>query len=347
VVWNPPPAPARARSGSSSNPLPPLRTVLLDGTGPEDVVVDPEGCIITGVDDGRILRLSPDDHRIETIADTGGRPMGIELSGDGRLIVCDARRGLLRVDPELGKVDVLVEDVGGERLKHCNNAAVAADGTVYFSDSSRRFGIDHWKADLIEHSGTGRLLRRDPRGDVEVLLDGLQFANGVALASDGSFVVVAETGSYRLTKLWLTGGERAGRTEVLMDNLPGFPDNLASGTRGRIWVALGSSRNALLDRLHRHHPRWRRAVWAMPDRLQPSPARTVWVMAVDAAGRVTQDLQGSVDNYHMVTGVREDSGKLYLGSFFERAIAMLDLPLSVSDQATETLAEDRQQRGGG
>jgi len=330
VIWNPPVAPARARASTGSDPLPPLRTIQVDGTGPEDVVVDGEGRIITGVDDGRILRLNQDGRQIETIADTGGRPMGIELFSDGRLVVCDCRRGLLRVDPRLGDVEVLVEEVAGERLKHCNNAAIAADGTVYFSDSSRRFGIDHWKADLLEHSGTGRLLRRDPGGGVEVLLDGLQFANGVALSPDESFVVVAETGSYRLTRLWLTG-DRTGRTDALMDNLPGFPDNLASGSAGLMWVALGSPRNALLDRLHRLHPMWRRAVWAMPERLQPAPRRTVWVLAVDETGRVVHDLQGSVNDYHAVTGVREHNGKLYLGSLFERAIAVLDFPPTISD----------------
>jgi sugar lactone lactonase YvrE len=231
----------------------------------------------------------------------------------------------LAVDPATSAVEVLVDRVAGEPMRFCNNAAVAADGTVYFSDSSRRFGIDHWRADLLEHSGTGRLLRRDPGGAVEVLLDGLQFANGVALAADESFVAVAETGAYRLTRLWLAG-ERAGRTDLLADNLPGFPDNLSTGAGGLIWVALGSPRNPLLDRLHPLHPALRRAVWALPQRLQPKPVRTLWVLAVDAGGAVVHDLQGPGDDFTMVTGVREHGGRLYLGSLAERAVAVLDLP---------------------
>jgi len=322
VVWDPPPIPARARA--SAHTLPSLRTIPLGGAGPEDVVVDENGRLITGVDGGRILRLDPDGHRADTVADTGGRPMGIELSGDGRLIVCDCRRGLLRVDPAGGGVEVLVEAVAGERLLHCNNAAVTADGTVYFSDSSRRFRFDHWKADLLEHSGTGRLLRRDPRGDVDVVLGGLQFANGVTLARDESFVVVAETGSYRLTMVRLSG-DRVGTTEVFVDNLPGFPDNIALGSDGLIWVAIGSARNALLDRLHRMRPMWRRAVWTLPDRLQPSPDRSVRVLALDHNGRVVHDFRGSVDDYHMVTGVREHDGTLYLASLFEQALGVIHL----------------------
>ena len=75
-------------------------------------------------------------------------------------------------------------DDGRHALRICNNAAVAADGTIYFSDSTQRFDLEYYTADLIEHSGTGRLLRRTPDGEVDVLLDGLHFANGVALAPD-------------------------------------------------------------------------------------------------------------------------------------------------------------------
>jgi hypothetical protein len=317
VAWTPPATPERVRR-AADRPFPPLRIIELNGTGPEDVVVDAEGRIIAGVDDGRILRVSPDGRHLETIADTGGRPLGIELHPDGGLIVCDARRGLLRV--EGAEVRTLVDS--GDML-FCNNAAVAPDGTVYFSDSSRRFGLEHWRADILEHSGTGRLFRRDPDGRVELLLDGLQFANGVALAADGSFVAVAETGAYGVRRLWLTG-ERAGTSDELIGNLPGFPDNIALGEDGLVWITVASPRNPVVDGLAKL-PALRRAVWALPDRLQPAPAHTVWVMAVDADGRVVHDLQGESDRFHMVTGVRQKGDQVYLGSLVGRTIGVLTL----------------------
>jgi sugar lactone lactonase YvrE len=325
IVWRPPPVPARARANAGPRPLPEVRLIEVGGHGPEDVLVDEEGRVVTGLEDGRVLRISPDSGRVEVVAETGGRPLGIELLGDGRLLVCDARLGLLAVDPGGGTVQVLVGEVAGERLRFCNNAAVAADGTVYFSDSSRRFGLEHWRADVLEHSGTGRLLRRDPGGAVEVVLEGLQFANGVALAHDESFVAVAETGAYRITRLWLRG-ERAGRTDALVDNLPGFPDNIAAGAGGLIWVALASPRDPRLDLLHRLHPAGRRALWALPPRLQPRPRRTLWVQAVDPEGRLVHDLQGPGERYCFVTGVREHAGTIYLGSLAQRAVAAIELP---------------------
>ena len=67
----------------------------------------------------------------------------------------------------------------------------------------------------------GRLLRYDPRsGQTHVLADGIWFANGIALAADGSYAAVVETVGMRVRRVWLQG-EKAGQTDVLLDNLPG------------------------------------------------------------------------------------------------------------------------------
>ncbi|MFC4858152.1 SMP-30/gluconolactonase/LRE family protein [Actinophytocola glycyrrhizae] len=314
-VWRPPTA-----RKPHPDPLPELTVLQVNGFGAEDVVVD-KGHVFTGVEDGRILRLTPDGRRLDTIADTGGRPLGIELYPDGRLLVCDAKRGLLLVSRTDGEIEVLVPR--GPQLRVCNNAAVAADGTVYFTDSTSRFDLDHWKADVLEHSGTGRLLRRDPDGTVEVLLSGLQFANGVALAPDESWVVVASSGSYRLDRVELPSGRRT----TLVDALPAFPDNIATGSDGLVWIAMASQRIAALDLAHRLHPAVRKAMWALPEPLQVKEKRVVWVRAVDGTtGRTVHDYRATRPDFHMVTGVREADGVVYLGSLNERAIAHFTLP---------------------
>ncbi|WP_241561215.1 SMP-30/gluconolactonase/LRE family protein, partial [Streptomyces orinoci] len=204
VRWQPPRSPARARARRSRTPLPPVRRFPLGGRGPEDVRIDARGQVLTGVEDGRVLALDPADGRVRTLADTGGRPLGLCPLPDGDLLVCDAERGLLRLNPGSGRVETVLREAGGRPLGVCSNAVAAPDGAWYLTDATARFPLRHWMGDLLEHSGTGRLIRCEPGGTAEVVLDGLQFANGVALAADGSFLVVAETGSYRLTRLWLT-----------------------------------------------------------------------------------------------------------------------------------------------
>jgi sugar lactone lactonase YvrE len=321
VVWQPPKLGLRSRPKPN---LPPLTVLDVNGHSTEDVVVDDKRNVYTGLEGGRILRLTSDGRRLDTIADTRGRPLGIELYLDGRLLVCDSTKGLLLVDRATGAVETLIPS--GPDLRVCNNAAVARDGTVYFTDSTSRFDLRYWVADLLEHSGTGRLLRRDPDGTVETLMSGLHFANGVALAPDESYVVVAQTGAYRLDKLWLTG-DKSGKIDILDDNLPAFPDNISLGSDGYIWIALASPRDRLLDQLSKLHPAARKAVWALPERLRPKEKRTVWVRAIDGTnGKVVHEFFGTPDTFHMVTGVREHQGTVYLGSLDERSIATFVIP---------------------
>jgi sugar lactone lactonase YvrE len=299
-----------------------MRVVDVPGFGTEDVLVDDAGRVLTGTEDGRIFRISADGGVVELLAMTGGRPLGLEFAPDGAVVVCDAVRGLLRVDLRTEAVDVLVDQVGGSPLRVCNNAAVAADGTIYFTDSSRDFELEHWKADLLAHTATGRLLRRSPDGQVDVLLDGLAFANGVALAQDESYVAVAETGTYAVHRFWLTG-PREGKQEPLVENLPGFPDNISTGSDGFIWIAVASPRDPALDFLLPRHPMLRKVVWRVPERVLPKPKRTVRVQAYDDTGTLRHDLNGVRDDFHMVTGVREHNGVVWVGSLQEAKVAAI------------------------
>ena len=325
VVWQPPAVPRRSSQPHGTMPMPRPALHALPGRGPEDVVVDADGRVVAGLEDGRIVRMAPADGSVETLADTGGRPLGVEVDADGLLVVCDADRGLLRIDPATGTVSELVgssELIDGRPLRVCNNAAIARDGTIWFSDSSARFALKHWKGDLLEHSGTGRLLRRDPDGRVEVMLTGLHFANGVALAADGSYVAVAETGACRLQRVWLTG-ERAGHSEVFVDGLSGYPDNIALGSDGLVWVALPSPRTALLTGIQRLPAGVRALASRVPERMQPRPAPTVSVVAVDDTGRIVREIRGEIAGFRMLTAVREAGGVLWFGSLEGDSVATL------------------------
>jgi sugar lactone lactonase YvrE len=296
--------------------------------GAEDVLVGPDGTVWTGTEDGAIWALDPATGSTRRIADTGGRPLGIELLGDGQLLVCDADRGLLRVDPGSGGVEVLLDRVDGRPMRFCNNAAVAVDGTIWFSDTSLHHGVAQWKDDFVRHTRTGRLLRRDPDGTVTTVLDGLAFANGVALAADESYVCVAETRGRTVVRLWLTG-PRAGERDLLARDLPGYPDNISRGSDGLIWVTIASPVDGLVERLGSAPLALRRAVTRIPEALQPKPKQTIRVQAYDDDGRLVHDVDivrsAGSPGYHMVTGVREHDGKVWMGSLHEPSVAVHDL----------------------
>ncbi|MFG2307893.1 SMP-30/gluconolactonase/LRE family protein [Streptomyces sp. NPDC048566] len=320
----------RAPDAGHPAALVPRHLVPLGGRGPEDVVADRRGGVLTGLEDGRILRVerpgAAGDPGVRVLAETGGRPLGLELLRDETLLVCDAERGLLRVGLGDGVVRVLADSVAGEPLRFCSNVVSLADGTVCFTVSSRVHPLARWIGDLVEHSGTGRLLSLAPgAGEPRVLLDGLQFANGLAVSGDGTFLVVAETGARRLTRYWLAGPGQ-GRSETFLDDLPGLPDNLWRAPGGPIWVALAGPRTAALDLLHRRGPAVRRAAARIAVRAPFRPPGTTGVLAVDDAGRVLHHLQARRSRFRMVTSVCEAGGRLVLGSIGEPGLAVCDLP---------------------
>jgi sugar lactone lactonase YvrE len=305
-----------------------LTVIPVPGPGAEDVVVaahgPDEGSVFTGTADGTIWRVAADGAKVDRVANTGGRPLGIEVDPDARLLVCDAHRGLLRVDPAAGSVEVVLDSIGGVAMQFCNNAAIAADGTVWFSDSSTVHGIDHWRRDILEATCTGRLVRLDPDGTVTVVLDDLDFANGVALAADESYVAVAESGACTVVRHWLTG-DRAGLRDLLVPELPGYPDNISRGSDGLIWVTISTPRVSLAERIRRG-PQWvRRSATRVPMRLQPQPARVVRVQAYDDAGALVHDIDLPAEGYAFVTGVREHHGRVWMSSLEEPAIAFVTL----------------------
>jgi sugar lactone lactonase YvrE len=324
VVWTPDPDPGLTGPYAPNERLAPLELFEPSlGRGPEDVTRGPDGLFYTGLLDGRILRF--DGSRTELVADTGGRPLGMQFDSAGRLIVADADRGLLAVNAD-GSIEVLVDTVDGARLLLTDDLDIAADGTIWFSDASRRFPVAEWILDFWEGRGTGRLLSHDPvSGETRAWLDGLRFANGVALGPDDAFVLVTETLAARIWRLWLTG-PRAGDSEIFIDRLPGYPDNLSFNGRDTFWVALPATRQPALEGLA-GRPFVRKILLRLPEALRRiEPAPLAWVIGLDPDGGLRYSLQTASGAYRTVTSVNEFDGQLYFGSIDMDTVARVPAP---------------------
>ena len=317
VAWEPPAAP-------TLEPNDKLRAAeLIDTTGgPEDVAVDKEGRIYAASEIGHIVRISGDKR--ETFADTEGRPLGLAWGKDGALIVADADRGLLSIDAS-GTIDVLTTTDGERPFKFTDDVDVASDGKIYFSDASHKFGYGEHVEDLMEGRGNGRLLVYDPAmKTTTTLLRDLCFANGVALADDDSYVLVNETGRYRITRYWLVGDKR-GHHDVFADNLPGFPDGVSRSPRGTFWVAMFTVRNPMADRIA-PSPFVKKLVMRLPSWLRPKPKRYGLVLELDHTGKIVRTLQDpDGERVHAITSLEEVAGVLYLGTLHDPVIGRLAL----------------------
>jgi sugar lactone lactonase YvrE len=340
VAWQAP------RSTGYSGPYAPNERLasisLVDlGTelGPEHIAFGPDGRLYTGVLSGAILVMDRDGRQVATFARTGGRPLGLDFDASGRLIVADALKGLLAIDPD-GTIRTLVEQAGGEPLRYADAVVVADDGRLIFTDASRRMDPRRWGTfdaallDVLEQSCTGRVLVHDPStGRTETLLDDLCFPNGVALSGDQRHVFVAETGRYRIWKVDVlarnlsTRGmdpDGTGAAQVIVDNLPGFPDNLTRSADGRLWTGLTKPRSPLIDRMA-PHPWLRSVVLRLPRALWPVPPAYGHVIAFDEDGRVVADLQDPAGRLPETSGATEHQGRLYVQSLHAASLGYLDL----------------------
>jgi sugar lactone lactonase YvrE len=325
IAWQPPAAPELSGQYQQNNRLSSTERLSLgSGFAPEDVAIDSGNRIYSGFEDGRIIQLQPEGTAPRLFANTGGRPLGLAFDPAGNLIVADAIKGLLSINPK-GEVTTLLTSSDGALFGCLNDLDIARDGTIYFTEASKKFPMSKFAEDLLEHGPNGRLLAYDPKAQKSrTMLRDLHFANGVAVSPDQSFVLVAETGMYRVMRVWLSG-PRQGQEEVFIDNLPGFPDGISSNGRDKFWLAIVSPRDKLFDKIL-PHPFLRKVVGRLPKFLQPAPQRYSFVLGLDTNGRVIENLQDpSSSCYAEIANVLEHDGSLYFGSIGESAIGKHDL----------------------
>lgn len=341
VSWLAPTPPGYTGAHAPNTRLSGLRTIDIETEfGPEHIAIGPDGKLYAAMTSGNLLRMDPDGGHQEVFANTKGRVLGFTFDAEGRMIAADAMQGLLAIDAD-GRVRVLTDRVGtGDPVGYANSVVVAPDGIIYFTDASTRFSPAQWGGtyaasvlDILEQSASGRVLAYDPVGaSTRVVAHGFLFANGIALSSDGRTLFVAETGRYRIWALdsgardldVRSGSEQA---RVLLDNLPGYPDNLMRGREGRIWVGLFRPRNPAADALSQK-PFLRKVLLRLPRSMLPVGEPYGHVFAFDEEGRVTEDLQDPAGTYPETTGVTETADRLYIHSLHapvigwaERAVA--------------------------
>ena len=335
VAWTAPTPPGFTGAFAPNTRLAGLRTIDLGGeVGPEHVAIGPDGKLYAAMEGGRLLRMAPDGSQREVFASTGGRVLGFDFDAGGRLIAADAFKGLLAITPDR-RISVLTDRVTpDDPIGYADAIVVAPDGTIYFTDASTRFSPTRWGGtleasvlDIMEQSATGRVLAHDPAtGKTRIVARGLSFANGIALAADGRTLFVTETGRYRIWKIdgrardldVKSGGPQA---RVLLDNLPGYPDNITRGRDGRLWVGLFKPRNPAADSLAQR-PFLRKVLLRLPRFLLPLGKAYGHVFAIDEEGRVTEDLQDPSGAYD-TTGATETADRLYIHSLQARALGWL------------------------
>ena len=303
--------------------------------GPEDVLLDAEGNIYCGNRDGRLLKIAaPNYTEVSVLAKIGGRPLGLAFDKEGRIVACVAGMGLVRVTMD-GAVELLTDQTerslfsiqDDTTIRMADDLDITPDGTIYFTDATKRYDIENWGLDLLEGRPNGRLLSYDPATKkTRTVCDNLVFPNGVCLTHDRKHLLVASTWNCSILIFDLT--DLAAGPRVFLDGLPGYPDNVNRASDGGYWIALAGTRNPLFDQAMRF-PALRRR---MSRRVPP----TNWlfgnlnvggVLKIDGGDRIVDALWDAPDGpLYMITSVREHASSLYLGGVTNDKIGRLTLP---------------------
>jgi sugar lactone lactonase YvrE len=337
VVWTSPPAPGYQGVHATNQRLAGLRMIDLKGEiGLEHIAVGRDSKLYTTVLSGKILRMNPDGTDQQVFANTGGRVLGFDFDASGNLIAADAVKGLLSIGLD-GKVSLLTDKVGNDPIRYADGVVVAKSGRMYLSDASTRFAPKDWGGtfeasvlDILEQASTGRVLEYDPATRVtRVVARGISFANGVALSQDEQSLFVNETGKYRVWKIAVDARDLdigsappGSQARVLLDNLPGYPDNLMRGQDGRIWMGFAKPRGAAIDNMA-GKPWLRSLTLRLPRVLWPIPKPYGHVIAFTDDGKVVADLQDPAGAYPETTAITETADRLYVQSLHAHGLGWL------------------------
>jgi sugar lactone lactonase YvrE len=322
IAWSPAPKPEFTGSIAVNEKLSGIEKISLNGWfGPEDIVFDSAGNLYCGVhvgetdfSDGRILKITPSG-RVEEFYNAGSWVAGLHFDEHGNLVALSHKLGLISISPDK-KVTVLAsQDEKGNRFLIPNGLDIASDGKIYFSNTSDEsaYTIKYGRKIVLEMSPIGGFYCYDPSTKkLTTLMDGTYFGNGVVLSQDERFVLMTETTKYRVLRYWLKG-DRAGQTEVFMDNLPGFPNGISIRKDGSFWLGFSTKRNDALDKIH-PSPGMKKFVYALPNFMQPKPELFGMILNVSPEGKIISSLFDTTGKFAPETGaVKEHDRALYIG----------------------------------
>ena len=303
--------------------------------GPEDVILDRRDRLYGSTRDGNIIRISGQDfEQREVFAHIGGRPLGMQFDRDENLIVCVAGMGVYGVKPS-GEVFKVTDETNrtwyklndDSRLRMADDLDIAPDGKIYFSDCTTRYEMTTNTLDILESRPNGRLVCYDPATKTtHTLINQFYFPNGVCVSHDGRSLLIASTSLCKIFRHWLAGPDK-GKTEVLIDELPGNPDNINRASDGNYWLALVGIRTPTFD-LAARKPGFRlRMVKQVPTDEWLAPALNHGcVLKFNEQGEALESWWDPTGISHStLTSMREHKGYLYLGGLDNNRIGRIKL----------------------
>jgi sugar lactone lactonase YvrE len=290
--------------------------------GPEDIA-ERNGFLYCGArvnkmdfhSNGKILKINPVTGAVIEFASLPAWLGAIQFDKNGNLLACIIDKGLASID-SAGKITYLAtHDSNNHPFTIPNDMDIASNGDIYFSVTSGdySFNKDNMVKVLASAKPQGGLYCYHPGSKkLETIKTGFLGINGITLTRNEDAIIVAEMGAYRLRKIWISGALK-GNEQIIIDNLPGFPNNIVRRPDGTFWLAFTTTRNDQLDNMH-PYPLLKKIVLGLPDFMKPTAQLFGVLLHIDEEGKILNcyyDTDGTVVSE--ISSVFEYEGKLFMG----------------------------------
>jgi sugar lactone lactonase YvrE len=192
---------------------------------PEGIAVHADGSIWCGNELGELLRIAVDGSKVERMGATNGFALGIAFDTAGNCFICDLKHAAVF------RYDAASRTVG----KFASSGILVPNypivdekrGVLYVSDSrgEGNIGPGIFRFDL--KTGEGGVWSRAP----------MNFANGMAMALDGSGLYVVESHGSHVSYVPIEADGSAGTPRIAVKEVNNIPDGLALAPDGTLYIS--------------------------------------------------------------------------------------------------------------
>ncbi len=175
---------------------------------------------------GRVFRIAANGEW-ELVVKYDGWPSALAFHDDGRLIIADARHGLLALDIASKHIAPFLTHQLSQRFRGIAALLFARNGDLYFSDAGQS-GL---------HDASGCVYRLDVNGSLQRLLDDVPGPAGLVLNHDESELFIAASRDNAIWRAPLVEGGVSRVGKFLQLNGGTGPEALAMDSDNNLFVA--------------------------------------------------------------------------------------------------------------
>jgi gluconolactonase len=205
--------------------------------------------LFSDIPNNRIMRFSEDDGHLSVFRQPSMNSNGNTIDREGRLITCEhSGRRVTRTELD-GSITIIADKYNGKKLNSPNDAVVASDGSIWFTDPVYGIGGYYEGVKAEPEQEKHNVYRADPKsGDIKVVVDDFVEPNGIAFSPDEKKLYVLDTGftdgpdnpsHIRVFDLDVGGGKVSNSKVFAEMPKPSITDGVRCDTEGRIWCSVG------------------------------------------------------------------------------------------------------------